>query len=87
MNIKECRKSLMIVKDIESDIISEAYFILKNDSEDESKISEEAERIIRECGERAQKKRRVKNTALRALLVSAVTAIAVTAVVFVFMLF
>ena len=87
MNIKECRKSLMIVKDIESDIISEAYFILKNDSEDESKISEEAERIIKECGERAQKKRRVFHTALRALLVSAVAAIAVTAVVFVFMLF
>ena len=48
MIIREYKKSLMVVKNIESDIISEAYFILKSDAEaDEGKISAEAERIIR----------------------------------------
>ena len=78
MNIREYKKSLMIVKDIDSEVISEAYFILKSGAEYEyeNKISEEAERIIRECGAYAQKKRRVKSTALRGFF-AAVLAISV----------
>ena len=60
MIIREYKKSLMVVKNIESDFISEAYFILKNGAEgDEGKISAEAERIIRECGVRKKKRRTV----------------------------
>ena len=89
MNIRECKKSLMIVKDIQSDVISEAYFILKNGAEYEyeSRISEEAERIIRECGTQAQKKRRAKSTALRVLCISAIAAAAVMAITVAFLLF
>lgn len=60
MIIREYKKSLMVVKNIESDFISEAYFILKSGAEgDEGKISAEAERIIRECGVRKKKRRTV----------------------------
>jgi hypothetical protein len=60
MIIREYKKSLMVVKNIESDVISEAYFILKSGAEDdEGKISAEAERIIRECGGRKKKRRTV----------------------------
>jgi len=64
MNIREYKKNLMVVKNIESDIISEAYFVLKSGAEEEKeeKISAEAERIIRECGE-GKKKRRAASTA------------------------
>lgn len=61
MIIREYKKNLMVVKNIESDIISEAYFILKCGAEEEreAKISAEAERIIRECGESRKKRRTV----------------------------
>ncbi len=62
MTIREYRKNLMIIRDIDSDVISEAYFILKNDiyeKESKEKISEEAERILRECDARAKRSRRV----------------------------
>jgi hypothetical protein len=63
MIIREYKKSLMVVKNIESDIISEAYFILKCGVEEEDgRISAEAERIIKECGE-GKKKRRTVNAA------------------------
>ena len=63
MIIREYKRSLMVVKNIESDVISEAYFVLKSGAEDdEGKISAEAERIIRECGA-GKKKRRGVNTA------------------------
>ena len=63
MVIREYKKSLMIVKNIESDVISEAYFILKSGaSENEAKVSAEAERIIKECGA-AKKKRRTLGAA------------------------
>ncbi len=90
MNIREYKKSLMIVKDIDSEIISEAYFILKNSSEYEyeSKISAEAERIIRECGAYAKKKHRAKSTALKgffaAVLVICVAILAVMVAVRIF---
>ncbi len=73
MNIREYKKNLMIVKDIDSEVISEAYFILKSGAgyEHESKISEEAERIIRECGAHAKKKRRAKSTAPRIFFAAA----------------
>ena len=68
MVIREYKKSLMVVKNIESDVISEAYFILKSDAEaDEGKISAEAERIIRECGQR-KKKRRTVSAAFMAVM-------------------
>lgn len=68
MVIREYKKSLMIVKNIESDVISEAYFILKSGaSDDEAKISAEAERIIRECGE-GKKKRRTVSAAFISVL-------------------
>ena len=35
MVIREYKKSLMIVKNIESDVISEAYFILKSGADGE----------------------------------------------------
>lgn len=65
MKIREYKKSLMVVKDIDSPIISEAYFILKSGvgEDHDNKISEEAERIIRECGETRKKKRRASLTA------------------------
>ncbi|MBQ9746261.1 MAG: hypothetical protein IJW21_05515 [Clostridia bacterium] len=64
MIIREYKKSLMVVKNIESDIISEAYFILKcGADEQEEKISAEAERIIRECGG-GKKKRRAAGAVL-----------------------
>jgi uncharacterized membrane protein len=67
MIIREYKKSLMIVKNIESDVISEAYFILKSDArEDDGRISAEAERIIRECGA-GKKKRRTLSAAFIAV--------------------
>lgn len=71
MNIREYKRNLMIVKNIESDIIAEAYFILKSGAEYEAeeRISEEAERIIRECGAEGKKKRRAVAAALTVLLV------------------
>ena len=69
MTIHEHKKNLMIIRDIDSDVISEAYFILKNDIyENEEKISEEAERILRECDARAKKTRRVLPAALLGFL-------------------
>ena len=61
MIIREYKKNLMVVKNIESDIISEAYFILKSGAQEEreAKISAEAERIIRECGQGKKKRRTV----------------------------
>jgi hypothetical protein len=73
----------MVVKNIESDFISEAYFVLKSGAEDEEgKISAEAERIIRECGS-CKKKRRAVNTAFLFALVgmSAVALIIVAAII------
>lgn len=61
MIIREYKKNLMIVKNIDSDIIGEAYFILKDekaDISDEHKIADEAERIIRECSPKGNKKTR-----------------------------
>lgn len=52
MTVHEHKKNLMIIRNVDSDMISEAYFILKADiyeKESEEKISEEAERILREC--------------------------------------
>ncbi|MBQ8447456.1 MAG: hypothetical protein IJX27_00825 [Clostridia bacterium] len=64
MNIREYKRNLMVVKNIDSEIISEAFFILKSGAgeDDEAKISAEAERIIRECGE-CKKKRRTLSAA------------------------
>ncbi len=90
MNIREYKKSLMIVKDIDSEVISEAYFILKSGAEYEyeSKISAEAERIIRECGAYAKKKHRAKSTALRgffaAVLAVSVAILAIMVIVRIF---
>ena len=67
-SIREYKKSLMIVKNIESDVISEAYFILKSGADgEEAKISAEAERIIRECGA-VKKKRRTVSAAFIAVM-------------------
>jgi hypothetical protein len=65
MNIREYKRNLMVVNDIDSDLICEAYFILKSGSEYESeeRISEEAERIIRECSSEGKNKRRAGSTA------------------------
>lgn len=71
MTIREHKKNVMIVRDIDSDLISEAFFILKNDiyeNESEEKISEEAERILEECDARAKKTRRVLPAALLGFL-------------------
>ena len=64
MNIREYKRSLMVVKNIDSEFISEAFFVLKSgaEEENEAKISAEAERIIRECGE-SKKKRRTLSAA------------------------
>ena len=61
MIIREYKRNLMVVKNIESDIISEAYFILKSGAEEEQeeKISAEAERIIKACGAGKKKRRTV----------------------------
>ena len=84
MVIREYKKSLMVVKNIESDIISEAYFILKSGAEEsEAKISAEAERIIRECGE-AKKTRRTRSAAFIAVFscAGALLLIGIAALVF-----
>lgn len=64
MIIREYKRNLMVVKNIDSDVISEAYFVLKENAfeAEETKISAEAERIIRECGG-AKKKRRALGAA------------------------
>ncbi|MGN1096171.1 MAG: hypothetical protein ACI4QR_07250 [Eubacteriales bacterium] len=61
MTIREYKKNLMIVKNIDSDLIGEAYFILKSDAgtkDEEIKISDEAERILRECSAKRKKTHR-----------------------------
>lgn len=72
MIIREYKRSLMVVKDIDSDVISEAYFILRSGAgyESEARISDEAERIIRECGG-GKKKRRAAGAVLVCLLAAA----------------
>ena len=86
MNIKECKKNLMIVKDIDSDVISEAYFILKSGVSPacESRVSEEAERIIREGGAESRKKRRISGAALLRIVAAVGIIAAVSLAVFIF---
>lgn len=86
MNIKECKRNLMIVKDIDSDVISEAYFILKSGVglAYESRVSEEAERIIRECGAESRKKRRISGAALLRIVAAVGIIAAVSIAVFIF---
>ena len=67
MTVHEHKKNLMIIRNVESDMISEAYFILKGDiyeKESEEKISAEAERILRECDERMGKTHKLMSPAL-----------------------
>ena len=84
MKISEYKRNLMVVKDIDSDIISEAYFILKSGAESaySAKISEEAERIVRECT-CGKKKRRIGGGTLMCVCIACVfAAIAISACVF-----
>ncbi len=60
MTVNEQKRNVVIVRNIHSDVISEAYFILKSDvCENEEKISAEAERILSEFNERAKKTRHI----------------------------
>ena len=43
MGIKGCRKNLVVMKNIGSDFIEEAYFVLKNELE----VQESIERTVR----------------------------------------
>ncbi|MBE6654865.1 MAG: hypothetical protein E7608_05345 [Ruminococcaceae bacterium] len=74
MTVYEHKKNLMIIRNVDSDMISEAYFILKSDiyeKESEEKISEEAERILRECDERIGKGKKALPHALLCFLIGA----------------
>ncbi len=72
MTVYEHKKNLMIIRNVDSDMISEAYFILKSDiyeKESEEKISEEAERILREYDERIGKSKKLIPPALLSFLI------------------
>jgi hypothetical protein len=86
MHIREYRKSLMVVKDIDSDFISEAYFVLKSGAEEREygKISSEAERIIRECSSARKSKRRFALPS--AAVTVAISAVAAAVAILVFIL-
>ncbi len=71
------------MKNIDSDYICEAYFVIKenlSENPDEYKIANEAERLIREYGTGAKSKQRRKlsSALILALLAGAVTALAVS---------
>ena len=84
MKISEYKRNLMVVKDIDSDIISEAYFVLKSGAEYEygEKVSEEAERIVRELSG-SKKKKKNKGVTLACICIACVfAAIAISAFIF-----
>ncbi len=69
MTVNEQKRNVVIVRNVHSDIISEAYFILKSDiHENEESISAEAERILREFNERTKKTRHILPPSLASFL-------------------
>ena len=84
MKISEYKRNLMVVKDIDSDIISEAYFILKSGAEytHGERISEEAERIVKELSG-GKKKKKASGVTLVCICIACVfAAIAIGALIF-----
>ena len=60
------KKNMVIVSDIESDTVEEAYLFIREDapSPDESELVKEAGRIIRACGVPGKKRMRISSSLL-----------------------
>ncbi len=60
------KKNMVVIKNIESDTVEEAYLFIREDapSPDESELVKEAGRIIRACGVPGKKRMRISSSLL-----------------------
>ena len=83
--VKGCQKTVIFLKNTESDFFEEAYFVLTDDLYDYSDgdLIAEANRIIENVGEARMKKRAFRKEKLIFFLIGFITSLALSTVLYV----